>query len=186
MTGKAIIISAPSGAGKSTIVNRLMKKFPQLEFSISACSRPMREGEQEGKDYFFLTPDQFREKIENGEFVEWEEVYPGSFYGTLRLELEQIWDSGKIPVFDVDVLGGLNLKRYFGADALAVFIHPITLEVLEKRLRNRGTENDESLQERMKRAEEEMQYINRFDTVVVNDDLEEAVEKASNLVFKFI
>jgi len=186
MTHKAIIVSAPSGAGKSTIVNRLMKAFPQLEFSVSACSRPKRGCEVDGEDYFFLTADQFKEKISRNEFVEWEEVYPGNYYGTMKSELDRIWGLNKIPVFDVDVIGGLNLKEYFGEKALVIFIEPPSLKVLGERLQNRGTESEDSLQSRLQRAEYELSFAGQFDQVVVNDDLEEATAKVAALVQSFL
>lgn len=178
----ALIISAPSGAGKSTIVRHLLRRFPRLAFSVSACSRPRRGNEVEGRDYYFLSEEEFRNRIANDEFVEWEEVYPGHLYGTLKSELERIRKEGRIPVFDVDVVGGLNLKKYFGDQALAIFIQPPSLEVMEQRLRLRGTDSEESLQKRLAKAEKEMTFASQFDCIVVNDDLEKAEKEAEALV----
>jgi guanylate kinase len=182
----AIIISAPSGAGKTTLVNHLLKKIPDLSFSVSACSRPRRENEMHGKDYYFLSPDAFRNSIDAGDFIEWEEVYAGILYGTLKSEVQRIREAGKIPVFDVDVAGGLNLKKYFGHDALAVFIQPPSLEVLETRLRKRRTDSEESLRKRIGKAAYEMTYAARFDVVIDNDSLDEAVKELFDLVSTFI
>jgi len=182
MKNKAIIISAPSGAGKTTIVRHLLETNPRLEFSVSACSRPKRGSEVDGHDYFFLSVDEFRRKIKNNEFLEWEEVYPGSYYGTLRSEQERIWNSGKVPVFDVDVVGGDNLKKHFGDSALAIFIRPPSMQVLEQRLRDRATDDEESLQKRLAKAEQEMAYAAKFDAIVVNDDLERAIAETEELI----
>ncbi|NQV02877.1 MAG: guanylate kinase [Bacteroidia bacterium] len=186
MKKKAIIISAPSGAGKSTIVEHLLKRFPRLEFSVSACSRPKRGCEVAGKDYHFLSLDEFRNKIARDEFVEWEEVYPGSYYGTLKSELERIWKSGKVPVFDVDVVGGINLKRYLSEQALAIFIQPPSIQALEERLRNRATDSEESLKKRLVKAESELTYAGKFDRIVINDDLEKATSETEELVRTWI
>lgn len=179
---KAIIISAPSGAGKSTIVHRLMERFPRLGFSISACSRLPRGSEVDGVDYHFLTVEAFREKILHNEFVEWQEVYPGSYYGTLKSELTRLRDEGKVPLFDVDVVGAISLKIYLGPSALAIFIQPPSLEVLEERLGRRGTDDEESLRKRIAKAEKEMTYTRQFDAVVVNDNLDRATEEVEKLV----
>jgi len=186
MKGKAIIVSAPSGAGKTTIVRHLLETVPRLEFSVSACSRPGRENEVHGRDYYFITPDEFREKIRRDEFVEWEEVYPGRFYGTPKQEMERIWSLGKAPIFDVDVKGGLNLKRYFGDAALALFIHPPSVEELEHRLRKRGTESEATLQERIGKAAYELTFAPRFDRVVINDDLELKCREIVGMVTAFL
>jgi len=183
---KAIIVSAPSGAGKTTIVTRLIASVPVLGFSVSACSRAAREGEVHGKDYYFLDLEDFINRIDRDEFVEWQEVYPGSYYGTLKSELERLWETGKIPVFDVDVLGGLNLKRYFGEDALAIFIEPPSKEVLIRRLQNRGTESPESLENRIRKADYELTFTGSFDRVVVNDDLETAYRSVAEMIAAFI
>jgi guanylate kinase len=186
MIRKAIIVSAPSGAGKSTIVQHLMKELPQLAFSVSACSRNKRESETDGVHYYFISADEFRKKIVTQEFVEWEEVYPGSYYGTLKSELERIWNLGKFPVFDVDVVGGLNLKKYFGDDALALFIQPPSEEELEVRLRNRNTESEESLLKRLGKAKQELSTAGQFDRIVVNDDLDVACGEALQIVKNFL
>jgi guanylate kinase len=186
MKGKAIIVSAPSGAGKTTIVKQLLSVFPGLEFSISACSRPKREKETEGKDYYFITADQFRDKISNNEFIEWQEVYPGSYYGTLESEMDRIWSEGKTPIFDVDVFGGINLKKYFGDTALAIFIQPPSLQELETRLRHRGTENEENLQTRLNKVERELTYSGQFDRIIVNDEISTASSKATELITSFL
>jgi guanylate kinase len=172
MAGKAIIVSAPSGAGKTTIVKHLLEVIPQLEFSISACSRTRRNEETDGKDYYFISGNEFRDKIERGEFVEWQEVYPGSYYGTLKSEMDRIWALGKAPIFDVDVVGGVNLKKYFSKQGLGIFIHPPSIEELEHRLRKRGTESDDTLRKRVDKAAYELTFAPHFDQVVVNDNLE--------------
>ena len=186
MSGQAIIVSAPSGAGKTSIVKHLLAELPRLAFSISACSRPKRESEVHGKDYYFLSADEFRAKIRHDDFVEWEEVYEGSYYGTLKSELERIWNEGQIPVFDVDVKGGLSLKKYFGSNALAVYIQPPSFEVLESRLRNRGTESEETLHRRLARAEFELGYAGKFDLMIINDSLEKACTDAVKEIIKFL
>ncbi len=186
MQGKAIIVSAPSGAGKTSIVKYLLTALPQLEFSISACSRLKRENEVNGKDYYFITPEEFRKKIEAGDFVEWQEVYPGSYYGTLKSELERIWTKGKIPLFDLDVIGGLNLKEYFGTNALAIFIAPPSVHEIENRLRNRNTESEESLKKRLEKTEYEMGFVTRFDISVINDDLEKAAGESISRAREFL
>jgi len=176
-SGKLIIFSAPSGAGKTTIVKKLLKDFPNLEFSISACSREKRPKEIDGKDYYFLSAEEFKTKIENNEFLEWEEVYPGSFYGTLKSEVERIWANGKHVIFDVDVVGGMNIKNYYNEKALAIFIMPPSVEELENRLQRRDTETQESLKKRIAKAEHEMTFADKFDTIVVNTVLEDAVSE---------
>ena len=186
MSGKLIIVSAPSGAGKTSIVKHLLKEQPNLAFSISATSRAKREGERDGKDYYFLTIDDFKRKLDNDEFLEWQEVYHNQFYGTLKSEIERIWNEGKHVIFDVDVLGGLNLKKIFGDKALAVFIQPPTIEALKERLCGRGTEDEASLKKRLDKAEYELSFADQFDTVIVNDILktaqEEAVTKVNTLL----
>jgi guanylate kinase len=186
MINKAVIISAPSGAGKTTIVKHLLSVIPGLEFSISACSRPKREKEADGKDYYFITSDQFREKISRDEFIEWQEVYPGSYYGTLKSEMDRIWSEGKTPIFDVDVFGGINLKKYFGEAALAVFIEPPSLTELEQRLRHRGTENEETLRTRLSKVEKELAFAGEFDKLLVNDEISTASKKATELISAFL
>ncbi len=184
--GKLIIFSAPSGAGKTSIVKGVLQETPQLAFSVSACSRPKRPNEQDGVDYYFMTPDAFRKKIDKDAFLEWEEVYPGNYYGTLRSEVERIWQSGKHVVFDVDVAGGLNIKKQFPEQALGIFIQPPTLEELEKRLINRKTETPESLKKRIGKAAFELTFSKDFDKVIVNDDLNMAIRKTINIVHDFL
>ena len=183
---KAIIVSAPSGAGKTTLVKHLLRTLPMLQFSVSAASRQKREEETDGRDYYFITADEFRNKIEKDEFVEWQEVYQGSYYGTLKSELERIWAKGGFPIFDVDVIGGLNLKRYFGSDALAIFIQPPTVEVLKERLKHRGTENDESLAKRLSKAEYELTFAPQFDKIIINDDLQVKCQEITDILDHFL
>ncbi len=184
--GKSIIVSAPSGAGKTTIVHRLMTEIPALAFSISACSRSARPLEQEGKDYYFLGVEGFKKAIENQEFIEWEEVYTDHYYGTLRREVQRLWDEGKVIIFDVDVVGGLNLKALFKEHALSVFIKPPSLEILEKRLRARQTESEERIALRIKKSTWELSQAESFDVCILNDDLEKAVSGAKTQVTRFI
>ncbi|QKG80123.1 guanylate kinase [Tenuifilum thalassicum] len=186
MEGKLLIFSAPSGAGKTTIVKHLLEKFPQLEFSISACSRKPRDGEIHGKDYYFLTVEEFKEKIERGEFVEWEEVYPGSYYGTLWSELKRIWDKGHHVMFDVDVKGGLNLKKKFPKNSLAVFVKPPSIDELRKRLLKRGTETEETINVRIGKAQEELSFAPQFDYILTNNQVESAFVEAETVVRKFL
>jgi len=184
--GKSIIVSAPSGAGKTTIVHRLMTEIPELAFSISACSRSARPMEQEGKDYYFLGVEGFKKAIENQEFIEWEEVYTDHYYGTLRREVQRLWDEGKVIIFDVDVAGGLNLKALFKEHALSVFIKPPSVEILEKRLRARETESEERIALRIKKSGWELSQAESFDICILNDDLEKAVSDAKMQVNRFI
>lgn len=184
--GKCVICSAPSGAGKTTLVRHLLDRVPALAFSISATSRPRRANEVDGVDYHFLSPEAFRERIAQDAFVEWEEVYPGRYYGTLRSEVERLWAEGRHIVFDVDVVGGLNLKARFGERALALFIQPPSLEVLAERLARRGTETAETLKVRVDKAAEELKAAPRFDAVVVNDDLDRACREAVDRVRSFL
>jgi len=186
MTGKAIIVSAPSGAGKTTIVKHLLSVFPRLAFSVSACSRQKRSKEQDGIDYYFMTANQFMDKVRNHEFLEWQEVYPGSFYGTLKSEMDRIWSQGKTPIFDVDVLGGINLKKYFGNSALALFIQPPSLRVLEERLRHRGTESEDEIKTRLDRSEVELTLAGNFDRIIINDEISTASNKATELLMSFL
>ncbi len=184
--GHLIIFSAPSGAGKTTIVRALRNRLPQLGFSVSATTRPKRNSETDGKDYFFLDVKTFKEKIDNDEFAEWEEVYPGLFYGTLRSEIEKKLDGGGSILFDIDVVGGLSLKKIFGEKALAIFIAPPNLEVLHRRLEQRGTESNESLRKRIEKSDHEMNFAGEFDLILVNDNLESAINEAEKLVLDFI
>ena len=184
--GKCVIFSAPSGAGKTTIVHHLLNRNLGLEFSISACSRDPRPNEVDGKDYHFLGVEGFKKNIQENAFVEWEEVYTGNFYGTLKSELERIWSNGNTVIFDVDVIGGLNLKRIFGEKALAIFVQPPSYDELEKRLRYRSTETEEKIQQRMAKAHTELSHAAEFDSVLINDNLEKAFEEAANLVTAFI
>ena len=185
-TGKLIIFSAPSGSGKSTIVNALLKKRNDLEFSISATSRAPRGTEQNGREYYFLTPDEFRKKIENGELLEWEEVYKDTYYGTLKSEVERITSKGKNVIFDVDVVGGVNIKKMYGDRALAIFIQPPSVEELEKRLVTRGTDSPEKIKERVAKASEELTYAGKFDVVIVNDDLDKAINETEKVIDEFL
>jgi len=186
MEGKAIIFSAPSGSGKTTIVRHLLEKNPDLGFSISASTRDKRgRTEAHGKDYYFLTPDEFKKKIDGNEFVEWEEVYEGNFYGTLKSEVERIWKNGKNVIFDVDVKGGINLKNYFGDKGLAIFVKVPSIEVLKERLHDRGTESEESLSRRLFKANFEMTFQDKFDKVLINEDLEHSLQQAQQLYDAF-
>lgn len=185
MNKKVIIFSAPSGAGKSTIVCHLLKKFPFLEFSVSATSRLPRGEEKDGKDYYFFTKDQFESKIKNGEFIEYEEVYSGSYYGTLRSEVQRIWDKGNIIVFDIDVKGGVNLKKLYGKNAMAIFIQPPSVDELRKRLILRGTDSVDAIDKRVEKAEEELTFSNKFDTILINDNLEETLNTAEKFISDF-
>ncbi|MCT4663721.1 MAG: guanylate kinase [Flavobacteriales bacterium] len=184
--GKLIIFSAPSGAGKSTIINHILENYPSLTFSISACSRAPREGEEDGVHYYFLGTEGFKEQIEQDAFVEWEEVYKDNFYGTLKSELTRIWGNQQTAVFDLDVVGGVNLKKKFGDQALSIFIKPPSIEVLEERLRSRGTETEEKIQMRIGKAAKELEYAKHFDCIVENDILERALTKTSYLIEDFI
>ena len=186
MEGKLLIFSAPSGSGKSTIVQHLNKLKLGLAFSISATSRESRKGEVDGREYHFLSPDEFREKIRKKEFVEWEEVYPDQYYGTLRSEVDRIWKTGHHALFDIDVVGGVNLKTAYGEKALSVFVKPPSLDVLEQRLRSRGTDDETSLQKRLGKAGYEMDFAPHFDHILVNDTLEHALAEAETVVRKFL
>lgn len=186
MEGKLFIFSAPSGSGKSTIVQHLVKQDLGLAFSISVTSRPPRGDEVDGREYHFISPDSFRIKIDNNDFIEWEEVYPGQFYGTPKSEVNRIWESGRHALFDIDVVGGLNLKKEFGEKSLSVFVMPPSLEELELRLRSRATDDAGALKKRLGKAEYEMGFSTRFDHVIVNDSLEKALAEAESLVRNFM
>lgn len=187
MQGKIIVFSAPSGAGKTTIVHRLMQRVSGLSFSISACTRDRRgRSEVNGKDYHFITPQDFQEKIRHDEFVEWEEVYEGAFYGTLKSEIERIWANGQHAILDVDVKGGLSIKEFYKDRALAVFVRPPSIEVLSERLQARATDSQSSISSRLYKAAFELAFEDRFDVTVVNDNLDEASAEAEKLVRDFI
>jgi guanylate kinase len=186
MEGKCIILCAPSGAGKTSITKYLLQQDLGLEFSISACNREKREGEVDGVDYLFLSTEDFKKKIDNDEFIEWEEVYKDNFYGTLKTEIERIWSNGKNVIFDVDVEGGLSLTKYFGENAMAIFIQPPSMEALEERLRGRGTEDEEKIQKRLAKAGKELSYSKWFDTIIVNSNLEESQKEALHIVKSFL
>jgi guanylate kinase len=187
MNGKVIIISAPSGAGKTTIVKHLLgiKDF-RLAFSVSACTRPAREGEVDGRDYYFISVDRFKNMIEDGAFVEWEEVYKNSYYGTLKSEVDRIWKTDHHVLFDVDVMGGINLKNKYRDKALAIFVMPPSVEVLKKRLEQRGSETEEKIRNRVNKAALEMKFMRKFDVALLNDDLKTALEEAERLVSGFL
>tara|TARA_B110000879_G_scaffold114115_1_gene152109 strand:+ start:3069 stop:3650 length:582 start_codon:yes stop_codon:yes gene_type:complete len=184
--GKAIIISAPSGAGKTTLVNKLLEAKLPLLFSISACSRNPRDGEENNKDYYFLSIEEFQQKINTQEFIEWEEVYKGNFYGTLKKEIERIWKKKKHVVFDVDVIGGVSLKEYFNENALSIFIKPPNLEVLAQRLKKRNSDDKESIKKRIEKSFEEMKSMDKFDKIIVNDKLSTSSKDIIETVEKFL
>ena len=187
MKGKLIIISAPSGSGKTTIVKRLLQKEElNLEFSISACTRPQRDDEENGVDYYFFSKETFLDKIEKGEFVEWEEVYEDHYYGTLRSEIERIRNKGRNVIFDIDVEGGLNLKNLYGKEALAIFVMPPSVEELEKRLINRSLDESNNIKMRIEKAKAELKYANRFELILHNDELNRAVGKAEEIIRNFL
>ena len=186
MKNKVLIFSAPSGAGKSTIVNHLLKSFSNLEFSISATSRQLRGNEKDGVDYHFLSSQEFSTKVNNNEFIEWEEVYAGTCYGTLRSEVERIWAKGNIVVFDIDVVGGINVKKLFGDNAFSIFVQPPSVEELRKRLIGRATDSAEAIDKRILKAESELGYSNQFDVILINDVLEDALSEADKIIANFI
>lgn len=186
MENRMIIISAPSGAGKTTLVKHLLSVRNDIEFSISACSRAKRDGELDGRDYYFMKKEEFRKKIDNNEFIEWEEVYPGSYYGTLRTEVYRIWNKGNHVIFDVDVVGGLNIKKQFAEKNLAVFIQPPSIEVLETRIRKRQSDSEDKIRERVNKAKWEMTFANKFDRIVVNNEISVAKIELLNLVNEFL
>ena len=186
MKGKTLIFSAPSGSGKSTIVHHLLDNHPEIEFSVSATSRAPRGEEKDGVDYWFLTEEEFRRRIAEDALVEYQEVYAGSFYGTLKSEVDRIWSKGHVIIFDVDVKGGYNLKKYFGDDALSVFIQAPSVEELRRRLVLRGTDSPEAIDRRVAKAAEEMTWAPKFDRVLINDDLAKAFAEAEAMVSEFL
>lgn len=186
MAGKLLIVSAPSGAGKTTIVHRIMQAGLDLEFSVSACSRPKRTEEKDGVDYYFISVEEFRSMIDRGEFIEWQEVYKNQYYGTLRSEVERIWTRGKDVVFDVDVEGAINLKTMYPRNSLALFIKPPSFEILEKRLRQRSTDSEESIARRLDKARHELEKAGKFDRIIINDDLERAVAESLEITREFL
>lgn len=187
MPGKIILFTAPSGAGKTTIVKHLLNSNPHLEFSISACTRDKRgRSEVNGKDYYFITPEEFRQRIEQDAFVEWEEVYEGAFYGTLKSEIERIWGHGKNAILDVDVKGGLKIKEFYKDQALAIFVKPPSLEILGQRLQARQTDSASSISSRLFKAKFEMSFEDKFDAIIVNENLEDAFQQAETLVNNFL
>ena len=185
-TQPSIVISAPSGAGKSTIVGALLAKYPQLAFSISACSRSPRGQEQNAVHYYFLDPSEFKHKISEGAFFEWEEVYEGMYYGTLHSELERIWSAGKVVVFDIDVIGGLKVKEKLKDAAISIFIQPPSMAILQERLRKRRTDTEDKIQIRLAKAEKEMSHAQEFDYIIVNDDLTKAIAEVEQIVLQMI
>lgn len=184
--GKAILFSAPSGCGKTTIIKELMKYFDCFGFSVSATSRQPRGDERDGIDYYFLSHEEFKHRVSQGDFLEWEEVYSGTCYGTLKSEVERLWNAGRVIVFDVDVNGGKNIKRFFNADALSIFVMPPSIEVLEQRLRSRGTDSEEAIVKRLARSVEELKQALDFDVTIVNDDLSRAVEETRQKIEEFL
>jgi guanylate kinase len=183
---KLIIFTAPSGAGKTTIVNHLLKQIDSLAFSVSATTRDRRENEIDGESYYFLSPDEFKHKIEEGAFVEWEEVYRDQYYGTLKSEVERLWAADKNIIFDIDVQGAVNIKKHYPDESLAIFVKPPSPEILFSRLKGRKTETPESLKKRIDKASVELGFEDKFDVVLVNDDLEKAIKIAKKLVTDFI
>jgi len=186
MKGKLLIVSAPSGAGKTTIVKELLNVIPNLKFSVSATSRSKRDNETDGKDYYYLSVSEFKNKIKNDEFLEWEEVYKNQFYGTFKSEIERIWHDGNHVVFDVDVQGGLNIKKQYKKKSLSIFIMPPSLKVLENRLKARQTESKKTLKARTLKARQEIMQFSNFDKVIVNDDLKSAFNEAKKMVSEFL
>jgi guanylate kinase len=183
---KLVIITAPSGSGKTTIVNFLLKDNPELAFSISACTRKPREGEVNGVNYYFIPLEEFTRKIANHEFAEFEMVYEGKYYGTLKSELNRIIENNQVPLVDIDVQGALRLKKHYGENALTLFIQAPSIEVLEQRLKSRGTETEQSLAERIDKAKEELKFANLFDYIIVNDDLQDSCEASKDLIHEFL
>jgi guanylate kinase len=186
MKNLLIVVSAPSGAGKTTIVKKLLETFPDLKFSISACSRTKRINEVDGVDYYFMSADDFKLKIQNDEFLEWQEVYEGSYYGSLKSEVDRIWSQNNYVIFDVDVVGGLNIKKIYKDKALSIFIMPPSIELLEERLRKRSTDSEESIRIRVEKARKEMEFSNHFDHIIINDDISKATNEAVLLIKEFL
>ena len=184
--GKLIIVSAPSGAGKTTLVKHLLENLDSIEFSVSCATRNPREGEIHGKDYYFISTEEFKQKIDNQEFAEFEEVYEGSFYGTLKSEIERIWTKGNSVIFDIDVVGGINLKKIYPENSLSIFIMPPSVEELENRLRARNTETEEKLKMRVEKAEKELLLAPKFDKIIINDDLEKSKKEIVDLIQNWI
>ncbi|MGN6801485.1 MAG: guanylate kinase [Ginsengibacter sp.] len=183
---KIILITAPSGSGKTSIVNHLMKKFPQLAFSVSATTRQPRDNEKDGKHYYFISEEEFREKIHNKEFLEWEMVYEGKYYGTLKSDIERIWKENKVPVLDIDVQGAIHVQRQYPVNTISIFIQPPSIEVLKKRLKLRGSETEESLQARLNKSGFEMTFKNHFANIIVNENFQEACKEAEKIVGDFL
>ena len=186
MTNKLIVFSAPSGAGKTTLVKYILKTFSEIEFSISATSRKARGEEKEGKDYYFLSSEEFKARIKNDEFIEYEEVYGGNYYGTLKAEINRIWKDNKIAIFDIDVVGGANIKGMFPNETLSIFVMPPSIDILKRRLIERGDVSKEEIDVRIKKAESELDYASKFDNIIINNDLEESKKIALTLIKEFI
>ncbi|MCG2590540.1 guanylate kinase [Rhodohalobacter sulfatireducens] len=184
--GKILVLVAPSGGGKTTMARRILDDFDQIRFSVSATTRPPRKGEKDGVNYHYISKEEFKEKIDNGDFLEWEEVYDGTLYGTLRKNVEKELEKGYFILLDIDVLGALNVKKIFEKDALAIFIQPPSIEILKERLQKRATDAQQDIQTRLERAKKEMAYANRFDHIIINDDLEKAYSQIKELVTNFI
>ena len=186
MTNKLIVFSAPSGAGKTTLVKYIIETFNDIQFSISATSRIARGKEKDGVDYYFLSSEEFKAKVQNEEFIEYEEVYGGNYYGTLKSELDRIWNANKIAIFDIDVVGGANIKNMFPNETLSIFVMPPSIDVLKNRLLERGDVSSEQINVRVKKAESELDYASKFDNIIINNDLEESKKIAHTLIKKFI
>ena len=186
MTNKLIVFSAPSGAGKTTLVKYILKTFSEIEFSISATSRKARGEEKDGKDYHFLSSEEFKARIKNDEFIEYEEVYGGNYYGTLKSEVNRIWKDKKIAIFDIDVVGGANIKGMFPNEALSIFVMPPSIDILHRRLIERGDVSKQEIDVRIKKAESELDYASKFDNIIINNDLEESKKIAHTLIKEFI
>lgn len=185
-SGKMVVFTAPSGAGKTTLVRHLLTKWQVFDFSVSATTRSKRVHEIEGRDYYFITVDEFKNKIKNNEFIEWEEVYENQFYGTLHSEVDRIWNNGKAIIFDIDVVGAMNLKKLYGTACFTVFVKPPSIEILYERLKSRATETPETLAKRIEKVNRELKYENSFDAIIVNDVLDIALKEAEILVGNFL